>query len=67
MKNGKIMAIAAALMMMAVCITVVDTTDDTDATAAGTFKVYFSVNNGSTWYSQVVNANNASDAIMASQ
>lgn len=63
MKNGKIMAIAAALMMMAVCITVVDATDDADATSVGTVKVYYYNSNNQQWDSSTQTKYNLYEAI----
>lgn len=63
----KTFAVFAAVMMMAVAgFAIVNTSDDTDATAAGTFTVYLSTNGGSTWTPSVVNANDGAQALQAS-
>ena len=63
----KVFAIAAALMMMAVVgVAIVDHSDDSDATAVGSFTVYLSTDGGSTWSPSVVNANDGAQALKAS-
>ena len=64
MKNGKIMAIAAALMMMAACTIVVGTSDDSDALSAGSMNIY--IYDGEGWCDYLsVEGYNALEALMS--
>ncbi len=50
MMNNKLFAFAAAILMVAVAGVVVDVSDDSDATATGSYMVYFY--NGTSWSSK---------------